>query len=420
MKSNAIRSVKPSFMPNARSPRRREPTRSPRPRGRSPRRWSFPPSSAGRVPVPLRCEWRANGRNRPSWRSPPGNRPADASRWYGACTASSQRTRTISTTWWNAPAGPLALMSSPVWASASSSSPASRSARPAPPTVCVLLSSGRRRATRSRSSRPVIFRCAQPGPKLDIAALDLFAQLFDQLGNPLQVRMDRQRAAECIKRVLLVAHLLQDDAEPRQRAEVARFACQHLVDGGERAAALLILFGNGRAAVPCLGEIRPDIDDGVEQPNGKVEFLLVGRGFGAAHQQIGGIAARREPDRPDAILDVFRALVVRRDLERREQPVEIMRLVAMLRTRQRARRLDRFERLGIDGFSGGRQDARRRHQPCRQPSEESLPHGRRLTLRPATIKIGVPRGRRQGRSPGEAQGRQPWRALNRRWTLLIT
>src|SRR5215831_18154368 len=320
-------------MPNARSPRRREPTRSPRPHGRSPRRWSFPPSSAGRVPVPLHCEWRANDRNRPSWRSPPGNRPADASRWYGACTASSQRTRTISTTWWNAPAGSLALMASPMWASASSSSPASRSARPAPPTVCVLLSSGRRRATRSRSSRPVIFRCAQPGPKLDIAALDLFAQLFDQLGNPLQVRMDRQRAAECIKRVLLVAHLLQDDAEPRQRAEVARFACQHLVDVGERAAELLLCVVNGRAAVPCLGEIRPDIDDGVEQPNGKVEFLLVGRGFGTAHQQIGGIAARREPDRPDAILDVFRALIIRRDLERREQPVEIMRLVAMLGTR---------------------------------------------------------------------------------------
>ena len=47
--------------------------------------------------------------------------------------------------------------------------------------------------------------------------------------------MDRERAAERFERALVVAELLQDDAEPGERAEVARLARQHLADVGDRA-----------------------------------------------------------------------------------------------------------------------------------------------------------------------------------------
>src|SRR5216683_830481 len=58
----------------------------------------------------------------------------------------------------------------------------------------------------------------------DIPAVDLVGELLDQVGDALEVRMDRERAAVNVERLLVVAELLQDDAEPRQRAEMARLA----------------------------------------------------------------------------------------------------------------------------------------------------------------------------------------------------
>ena len=127
---------------------------------------------------------------------------------------------------------------------------------------------------------------------------------------------------------------------------MARLACQHFVDIRERVAEILFRVIDGGAAVPGLDEVRLDIDDGVEELDREIEVLAVDRHLGPAHQQIGGIAAGREPDRPDAVLDVLRAFVVGRDFERLEQPVEILRPIAMLGARQRAWRLDRLERLG--------------------------------------------------------------------------
>ena len=52
--------------------------------------------------------------------------------------------------------------------------------------------------------------------------------------------MDGERAAEGVERALVVAKLLQDDAEPRERAEMARLARQHLADVGKRPAEILL------------------------------------------------------------------------------------------------------------------------------------------------------------------------------------
>src|SRR5262249_47136847 len=283
-------------------------------------------------------------------------------------------TPTISMTWWSAPAGSPGRMDSLRWDSASSSSPAFRWVRRGRPICCASLSwLPRRRGTpddaRRRRGSSVVLRF--PSCDLDIAPVDLFAQLLDQIGNALQVRVDGQRTAERVERAFVVAELLQDDPQSRERAEMARLACQHFVDVGERAAEVFFRVVDGRAAVPPLGEIWPNIDDGGEPRDGKMVVLAVGRAFGPAHQEICGIAAGGEPDRPDAVLDIFCAFVVGRDFERREQPIEVLRLVAALGVRQRAGRLDRLEWLGIDRFRRRRQYPGGRQHPGPPPCEES-------------------------------------------------
>src|SRR5512144_1223093 len=156
--------------------------------------------------------------------------------------------------WWSAPAASPARTDSPRWASASSSSPAFRSARRARPTCCGLRSWVRKR----RGSPDDVTRLS------DVAAVDLFGQLLDQVRNALEAWLEGERAAEHFERVLVVAEFLKNDAEPRERAEVARLARQHFVDIGERVAEILLGVIHGGAAVPGLDEIRPDVDDGVE------------------------------------------------------------------------------------------------------------------------------------------------------------
>src|SRR6058998_2121661 len=91
---------------------------------------------------------------------------------------------------------------------------------------------------------------------LDLAALDLLGQPLDDVGDLLELGMDRQRAAERFERGLVVAEFLHDGAEPGERPEMARLARQHLADIRNRAAIVFGVEEDGGAAVPSLNVVR--------------------------------------------------------------------------------------------------------------------------------------------------------------------
>src|SRR5215208_1617459 len=126
---------------------------------------------------------------------------------------------------------------------------------------------------------------------LDVAAFDLLGQLLDELGNARQVRMHVQSAAEDVKRAFVVADLVQHHAEPGESAEMTRLARQNLADIDDRAVEVLFQEIDGRAPIPGFGIVGLYLDDGVEQPEGKVKVAALERRLDAAHQQVGGIAA---------------------------------------------------------------------------------------------------------------------------------
>src|SRR2546421_1395786 len=117
------------------------------------------------------------------------------------------------------------------------------------------------------------------------------------------MRIDRQRAAERFERELLLTEFLHDNAETRERAEMARLARQHLTDVGKRLAVVLVGEMQRGAPVPCLDIVGPQLEYGIEQLDREAIVLAVDRGLDPAHQKIGSIAAGREPERPDATLD---------------------------------------------------------------------------------------------------------------------
>src|SRR6516165_634028 len=182
---------------------------------------------------------------------------------------------TIRTTWWSVPAGSPSRKASPRPASASSSSPACRSVRLVRRTLCALRLSAQGRKT-SRSN---------------ILPLDLLGQGLDHLADVLEMRIDGKRAAVGFERVLVVAELLQDQTQSRQRTEMARLARQHLAQVGERMGDIVLEEVDGGALVPGFDIAGVDRDDGIEKLDGEIEVLVVGRRLDPAHQQIAGIAA---------------------------------------------------------------------------------------------------------------------------------
>src|SRR5262249_31708000 len=232
---------------------------------------------------------------------------------------------------------------------------------------------------RPRWSRPL--QHARWLAKSDVPALDLLGQLLDQVGDLLELGMQGERAAEGVERVLVVADLLQDHAESGKRAEVARLALEHFVDVGERAGEILLREIDRGAPVPGFDVLGPNVDDGGEQLDREIVVLALHRGLDAAHQQVAGVAAGGDPQRPDAVLDELGALFRGRDLERLEQLVEIELGVAGLGTRQVGRGLDQLGRLAAAGRGrvGLLRGCARRgsHQQRRQENgAESLTHRR--------------------------------------------
>src|SRR4029077_14866082 len=80
---------------------------------------------------------------------------------------------------------------------------------------------------------PGLRKC-NPGYGSNIPPLDLLGQRLHHVGDVLEVGVDRQRLAVGFERVLVVADVLQDEAEARQRAEMARLERQHLAQVGKR------------------------------------------------------------------------------------------------------------------------------------------------------------------------------------------
>src|ERR1700751_1348035 len=87
---------------------------------------------------------------------------------------------------------------------------------------------------------------------LDIAALDLLAQGLDQVRHLLKMRIDGERLAEGLQRVLVVAEFLHDHAKTRERAEMARLSRQDLLDVGERVPVVVLQIIDRGAPVPGL------------------------------------------------------------------------------------------------------------------------------------------------------------------------
>ena len=110
-----------------------------------------------------------------------------------------------------------------------------------------------------------------------IAPLDLLAQRLHDVGDVLEVRIDRQRPAIGFERVFVVADLLQDETEAGQCAEMARLAHQHLANVGERVAVILLQVVDRGAPVPGFRIVGLELDDRVEQLDREVVILLVGR-----------------------------------------------------------------------------------------------------------------------------------------------
>ena len=121
----------------------------------------------------------------------------------------------------------------------------------------------------------------------------------------------------------------------------------------------------------------------IQEFQGEIDILGVGRGLDAPHQQVRGIAAGRKPQRPDPALDVFGAVGVGRDLERFEQPVEIDVGIAALRPRQILRRFDHA--LGFGPRRGRRHDGGKQHDEG--SGSESRAHESNVISGGATIKI---------------------------------
>src|SRR5580704_4257974 len=90
-------------------------------------------------------------------------------------------------------------------------------------------------------------RKRNPDYKSDIPPLDLLGQRLHDVGDVLEMRVDHQRLAVGFERVLVVADVLQDEAEARPRAEVARLERQHLADVGERMAVIVFQIIDGGA-----------------------------------------------------------------------------------------------------------------------------------------------------------------------------
>ena len=74
----------------------------------------------------------------------------------------------------------------------------------------------------------------------DIPAFHFFGQRFDHVRNFFHPRVDPSACRKASQGAFVVAQILHDHAQPRQRAEMAGFARQHLPDVSERTGVVVL------------------------------------------------------------------------------------------------------------------------------------------------------------------------------------
>src|SRR6202021_1087946 len=116
-------------------------------------------------------------------------------------------------------------------------------------------------------------RSRQIRARSDVPTLNLLAQGLDQFRYLVEVRVDGERLAEGVERALFVADILHDHAKSGQRAEMARFADQDLLDIFKRVGVVVLQIIQRRAPVPSLNIVRTQRDHGVEQLQRDVHLL---------------------------------------------------------------------------------------------------------------------------------------------------
>src|SRR5450631_3517899 len=141
--------------------------------------------------------------------------------------------------------------------------------------------------TGARRTQTAAFKTQVPGTwpgtmrrdraSLDFASFDLFDQRLDLFRDALEPRVDVERLAIGIERALVVADVLHDQADPGQRPEMARLPGQHLAEIGERIGVVLLQEIDGGAAIPGLGVLRLDLDDGIEEFQRQAVIVVVDR-----------------------------------------------------------------------------------------------------------------------------------------------
>ena len=154
-------------------------------------------------------------------------------------------------------------------ASASSSPPACRSARLAPPICCALPLS----ATTRKTYSPRRGGAAAGRPEaLDVLAADLARQKLDRLAGPIEKWVHLQRLAVGLERFLLGAERLEHEAEVIQRPVMLGIALERTLEIGKRGLIFLLQVMHLRAQIPSFGFLGRDVDCGIEDLEREIEI----------------------------------------------------------------------------------------------------------------------------------------------------
>jgi hypothetical protein len=125
---------------------------------------------------------------------------------------------------------------------------------------------------------------------------------------------------------------------------------EHVLNIRKRVAVVFLQEKDRGSPVPGLHELRSNFDNGVEQPDRQVIVSCLARLLHARHQQVDRVASGGLPERPNTLLDRFRAGFVRGNLERFKQKLQVPGAIPALHLWYVGGRLDQRPRRCILGL----------------------------------------------------------------------